>query len=48
MSITLGSAAIVSLILFGFSAVPFSVVLGTVAVFFALRPRRKSWPNIER
>jgi hypothetical protein len=47
MSIALGSAAIVSVVLFGFSAVPFSAVLGAVAAFFVLRPRRKPWPNVE-
>ncbi|MBE7505693.1 MAG: hypothetical protein HS101_05325 [Planctomycetia bacterium] len=47
MSIALCGAAVVSVILFGFSAVPFSVVLGAVAAFFVMRPRRKPWPNVE-
>lgn len=48
MSIALSGAALLAVILFGFSAVPFSAVLVAVGAFFAFRPKRKPWPQIDQ
>lgn len=47
MFTAISGAAVLAVLLFGFSLAPFSAVLVAVAALFACRPARSPWPHAE-
>lgn len=45
MFTALSGAAVLAVVMFGFSIAPFSAVLVAVAALFAFRPERSPWPG---